>query len=367
MAYIFVFIFSLIFFYLASKTLSNNKRLLGYTFLCIAILIPSLLAGFRDMHIGTDTKGYVQPYFEIALSCSTYKLFQLLLSAEPLYGYLTYIVSECTRNVGWLLFFIQFFILGFICLSVLNLKKYDLLPFSAFIYFFAFYNRSLNMTRQMMAMAICLYAFSFLLKRRYYWSLLFAFISLGFHSTSFLFFIIYPLFFIVKECPSKKMRILLFLATSSVLFLQDSLIQIFINRGMLSDKFLNYTSSGIWGSNLPLSDLFYALFFFVTIWKAKRYIIKYIDDYYYFQTLSSITIILCFAALNSTFAVRVMYYISFLSILIIPLCVNRYFFKQKHSLYLRTIIACLLFYWFMSIPYANLGETYPYSSKILQY
>ena len=62
MIYLITFSFSTFFTFIAEHTRRNKGLFLLYSL--IAILFPSLLAGFRDRGIGTDTIGYVDIVWE---------------------------------------------------------------------------------------------------------------------------------------------------------------------------------------------------------------------------------------------------------------------------------------------------------------
>ena len=65
MIYVLMFVTSLFFLKIACIFRKNNK-LLFLLFSIIGILLPCLLAAFRDLSIGTDIKVYIQPLFNSA-------------------------------------------------------------------------------------------------------------------------------------------------------------------------------------------------------------------------------------------------------------------------------------------------------------
>lgn len=368
MIYVITFFISLIFCKIASILLKDYK-IVGLCFLFIAISIPSLLAGCRDIDVGTDTSGYVLQYFRIAKYEDSFNNYNSRISTEIGYSVFNYVITRSFKNFACLLFFIEFFVLSLISLSIINLKKYALLPWSFFVYFSLYFASSLNTTRQIMSMAVCLYSFSFLLDRKYARSLLIAFAAIAFHFTAFIFFAIFPLYYLINKISSKNFiffQILISVSCIVIVFLLDYVITSFIGVGLLTDKFDAYTSTNnTFGSNIPLSDLLSSSVIFVIIAVFKKYYSESNSIKNFFHIIFLISVILCFSAIKSTFAVRGMYYFSFLSIIIIPVYLSK-FENRRLRLFLNfSFIIFFILYWMLTVTYANLGETYPYKSKIL--
>jgi hypothetical protein len=342
-------------------------------FSLVALLFPCVLAGCRDISIGSDTGGYVEICFSTALSCSTFQQFQAMLFAEfePLYNLLTYTVASLTPDIAWLLFTIQFIIILLIWLSANKLRNHAPVWFFMFLYFLIFYGISLNMTRQMLAMAFCLYSFAFLTERKFLKSILAFLPALGFHSTAFIYLILYLAFyFFVYKAPSvRKVRLYEIIAILGGIILVaylGNIIKGFISLGMLTDKFSAYATNDVWGASIPVSKLTLGLVcsaIFLCVPKREKH---RIGNYYYYEFILWMIVIFCFSGLISTFAVRGGDYFSFLLIIILPMTL--YDGRKIRNPYKKTfpfIIMFFLFYWYMTIVIANLSETYPYTSKIL--
>jgi hypothetical protein len=372
MIYIITFFFSILSFYIAEKCLLIRKKIAYCFFLLIAILIPSILAGCRNLEIGVDVLVYVKDLYDLAHSCTSFALFQqsLVDPVEHLYLLFTYIVASYTNNVAWLLFFIQFLIISLVYISAFKFKQHIPIWFCMLIYFFLFYGTSLNATRQTMAQAFCLLSFSFLLNRKFLKSFLVFLPALGFHVTALIYLLQYPLFFftISSYSISKKRMIeiaLIFIASIIVIYL-DTIINLLVSYRILGDKFIKYTTDDRWGSSFPIALFTYSLVFlmlFLCSPKQERTEIAY---YYYFRYILLSCVIFSFSGYISTLAVRGVYYFSFLFILILPMLLFdcrkiRKPFKKMFPL----ILCFFLFYWFMTIMVANLSGTYPYTSKIL--
>ncbi|WP_139422927.1 EpsG family protein [Chryseobacterium mulctrae] len=367
MIYLFVFFLSLIFFKLTDFFLDKKKGL-AILFLIVAILIPSAFAGCRDLSIGTDTSFYVLEYFKEAKHAKNFfKYREDVARAETGYAIFNYIVVKIFNNISWLLFFIQGFIMLFITLAILQLKKSRLLPWAFLIYFLLYFSNSLNMTRQTMAIAMCIYAFSNLLTGRIIKALIIVCLAASFHFTAYIFLTVFPVYFYTSRFIKNFWLFQLVVSIACILFvvLLDAVIVAFIGVGVLGEGFGTYKSGGIYGSNLPVSDLFLCFVFFILFVFFKKYSVLQEFQKNLFQTIFLISIILCFAAVQSTFAIRGMYYFSFLSIIIVPLLITSIENKKIEYILWISVFCFFLLYWALTIPYANLGETYPYKSKIL--
>lgn len=366
MIYLFVFFVSLIFFKLSDFFL-DKKKVLGILFLIIAILIPSIFAGCRDLNIGTDTSSYVRDYFREARQAKSFFRYNEDVSTDVGYSYFNYIITKIFNDFSFLLFFIQAFIITFIALAILQLKKTNLLTWAFLVYFLLYFSNSLNMTRQMMALAVCLYSFSNLITGNRIKALILVGLASTFHFSAFIFFAIFPIYFYTSKF-IKNFWLFQFIVGVSfilVVFLLDYIIIGIVGLGAVKEGFENYKSGGLYGSNLPLSDLFLCIVFFSLLITFRKFSQLETSQKNLFQTVFLISIILCFAAIQSTFAIRGMYYFSYLSIIIIPLLINS-IEDKKIQLIMGFICAALfILYWGLTIPYANLGETYPYQSKIL--
>lgn len=366
MIYLFTFFLSITFFKLADFFL-DKKKVLGILFLVIAILIPSILAGCRDLSVGTDTSFYVRDYFRDAKYARNFFAYKEKIPAEIGYATFNYLVTKIFHSISWLLFFIQGFIMLFITLSILNLKKKNLLPWAFLVYFLLYFSNSLNMTRQTMAIAVCLYSFSNLLTGRFAKALVFAGIAIAFHLTAFIFLTVFPIYFYTSKFIKNfwLFQLLISVACIIIVLMLDTIIVTFIGAGVLAEGFDTYTSGGIYGSNIPASDLFLCFVFFLVFVIFKQFSSLDEDRKNFFQTIFLVSIILCFAAIQSTFAVRGMYYFSFMSIVIIPLLIGNITDRKIEYLLWICVFSLFMLYWGLTIPYANLGETYPYKSKIL--
>ena len=165
--YLFTFLLTLCFCYFGEQQINKKtykSRYIAAICFFMVILLPSLLAGIRANSVGIDVMVYVVPYFEGAKYVDSISALSTIYGGEYWYSALVYIVSRITDNVGILLFILQFLVIAPILKALLNLKEKVSITFGIFIYLFLFYNMSLNVMRQLVAVAFVLLAVSYYLK-----------------------------------------------------------------------------------------------------------------------------------------------------------------------------------------------------------
>ena len=368
MIYLLIFFLSFLLLNLSAFFYNSKKKRVGQFILLIALILPAALAGLRDLSVGTDTGFYVWDGYKDANRADSYSYYTMKSFLEPGYNILNYTITKIFQNFHWLLFFIQWFILSFIGWSVLNLKNYKLLPWAFLTYYLLYFNNSLNMTRQTMAIVICMFSFSYLLKRQYIISIIIALIAMFFHFTSFIFLAVFPIYYLSNKIKTRFWLVqigVLLIAAIAVIALDD-LITLFIGSGVLTQRYDAYTSkNGMFGSNIPISDLFLVVAFTFLFFIFQKF--SKLDKNFknLFGTLFMISIVLCFAAIKSTFAVRGMYYFSYLSIIMIPMLIISIDNKNAKKILKLGLFFLYILFWVLTVVVANLGHTYPYTSEIL--
>lgn len=178
MIYIVYFLISCSFFWLSEK---SKSRFVRNGLAIIAILIPCILAGLRADTIGTDVKVYVEPMYNAAKkshSLSTYMnqrwfviwRYMYVNKFEIGFSLMVFLVQKLGGSFALVLFFIQLLIVAPIYIGLRKIHKPYPICFGMLVFYYLFYNTSLNMMRQWIAMAILFMAFSYLIleeKKKY--------------------------------------------------------------------------------------------------------------------------------------------------------------------------------------------------------
>ena len=108
--YIITFIFSCCLTFIAQQMFIKNKKIPGILASFFAIILPAIIAGLRDITIGTDTSSYFR-YFNYACDSNTFMEYNNLSRLEIGYNLIIYIVSRFTNNFNVFLFIAQLFVM----------------------------------------------------------------------------------------------------------------------------------------------------------------------------------------------------------------------------------------------------------------
>lgn len=147
-----------------------SRKSVGFKFwLLVSMMLPCLLAGFRATSIGTDVTGYAEPLFDVARSCDTFTTFYntdwLRLSTwkytsaadfEIGYVVLVWVASRVFSTVQGLLFLTQLLVAIALYWTLLRSECDEALPCGVCVYLFMYFNQSLNLMRQWIAVAFVL-------------------------------------------------------------------------------------------------------------------------------------------------------------------------------------------------------------------
>lgn len=202
MIYIITFISSCVFLGLSEKSRSRYiKKLLVF----IAILLPCILAGMRADTIGTDVKVYVEPLYNAAKQLTSfssymnqrwYVIWRYMYVSKFEIGFTTlvYLIVKFGGSLGTVLFFIHALIVAPIYFGLKRMDKKYPIWLGMLVFYLMFYNTSLNMMRQWIAMAILFWGLSYLLtnkKKKYF---IVVIVACLFHTSALMGFAIYFLY-----------------------------------------------------------------------------------------------------------------------------------------------------------------------------
>lgn len=190
--YIVVFAISTILFKLGDFTKKKQRIYIDF----LAILLLCLLAGFRSEMIGTDTRGYIQPMIRGAISSQNIKEFfryswmqgyQLRTPIDYEIGYTmsVFVASKIFKSIVVTQTILEMLVvLPIYC----ALRKKEDVPiwFGMLVFMLQFFNASLNMSRQSIAMSFMLLAITYWMKDKKEKCILFLICAVLFHTTGLL-------------------------------------------------------------------------------------------------------------------------------------------------------------------------------------
>lgn len=338
----------------------------------IALLIPCLIAGLRDKTIGTDVQVYVEPLFQTAQSAETFVSFYNAEFYKPTtwsYDFvnefeigfvaLTYIIAKLFNSMPVLLFAIQALTVIPIYKGLRTFGNTQPVWLGMAVYYLMYYNQSLNMMRQWIAMAFLFYGFRFLTSdryRRYFLNLVIAFL---FHSSAVLgiaIFFVYRL--VAKEnAYNKKVKALLL-----VLIGVCSILSLDFFAGIVSWLGLRYDFYISGALKLMPNQILYRLPILLLLAFRWKYL-KRTDQHANFYLVMLVYDLLA-SQLTSIYANsgRIGLFFSEYYMLAYPaLCVSSTSKKNRQAM--RLFVLCYLcVYWWYTYVYMGSSATVPYVS-----
>ncbi|NQK68627.1 EpsG family protein [Streptococcus suis] len=356
MVYLITFFITIFLFYFAEVLSKKNKRL-AILMLLIASLPLGLLAGFRSERIGTDLIVYVRPIFLLSINVDSFsQLVQLKPDTEIGYLFLNFVISRFTNDFQLYLFIVEYIIILFFALGLFRFRTKGSLTFGMLLFCFLFYNRSLNIVRQFLAMSIIFLNLKYYFENKDLKFIISVMFASLFHTSAI---IVLPIIYLAK-LKNKVWQYLSYLTIFiSVIFYSEIIQFLVIDLGILSSKYLffvnNRTELGI---NYPeeFIRIIFLIFLFGYGYFNKKSEIENKSKLDMFMTFD---FILLQIGTISIYASRITWF--FFSIYLISL--SRFFYQQTQVY--RIIANILLFillllYWWWSFVYSNYGQTYPF-------
>lgn len=338
----------------------------------VVCILLSSLAGFRDKGVGTDTLVYTDQYFQEALYCDS--LFDVVNNDTGLdvcFLALAYFASLFTHDIWLFYFLIEFVISIFIILAFIRLSKnYKIHP-AVFLlsYMLIVFNYSLNAMRQECAMSIVLFAYSYILERKWIPYIFFSFIAFLFHSTTIITLVLVG-FYVMSNIENEKVRALLIVLSLAIMVVAINFYYELLNYlGEGSNSMMEHFANG-YGINsrfdntdrIPKTELGLALLgYFVMYLSYRRRIIAGSVLSFHF-IINSVFLLSLFLSYYNIYAYRIGLYFLLISILLWSMEMS----SNKIKLYEHIIVYFIvLFYWVYSYIFLGNSETIPYTSRIL--
>lgn len=229
---------------------SQKKLRLRVPCLFLSVLILAFLAGVRDYSVGTDVNVYGLYAFQRASSYSS--IFNLItnynMDIEFGYAFIAFIVSRFSNNPHLFFFIIGIINYGLIAYAIYKYHG-NISPWMAWMFFFfLFFSDTFNIMRQTLALAFFLVGFSYVQKRDYKKTVLFAIASILFHSSAILGVFIYFFYsYISKRKVNKKTLMEVFLIATVCTFLIPFVLPFLLKLGILPAMYSRYIGNTTMG------------------------------------------------------------------------------------------------------------------------
>lgn len=355
--YVLTFAISLFFVYRAQ--LSNS--IVGVVIFCfLGALIPSFVAGVRDLSIGVDVSVYAEPCYNLAettdfdvytiQSARWGVLFPLLIYGGYLMG-----------SLSWGLGFVEFFVCMNVLIALFLQRRKMSVVIGYFLFLFLFYNMSFNLMRQSMALACCSLAFSLMLKSK--WKIAVIPLILGFlsHSSVLIFSLLLLEFYLLVVKRNKKglYEKVIYLGIPLVTIMYQKILDTTIVLGIVSNHYEAYGEGNV--TSFSYTNTLSQLCFFVFMQQfAKKNAL--FRPYKKFSLIAVYTaFFLTILSIINVWAFRAAFYIEIIYIVLFPLVLQTTTNKQLVKLFCFFVIVL----WFYDAIINGVNGTYPYTSDVL--
>lgn len=396
MIYIVCFLLSTMFAFFAAKTQSRWK-IIVCSFL--SIMLPLLLAGLRDISIGIDTSNYhdMDRYWATASTAGSVKEYMDFYLPQGYGEVLFALLVGAMGQIGsfnLFLFVVHGWILICVYIGAFRLRKYVQPWLVLLLFYFAFYNHSLNVMRQYMALSIAFVFLADLLEKKYLRYCIGVVIATMFHTSGFIavgLLVIHVILYsdfrkvLPRFDPAMRNRkLFIFVAVAMTVLLFNPAVRLLVSEGILHEKYLFYTKSSFKGYNL-LSTLF-LLVEMVPLILLKRNLKRKTPVFDFFFTTSVVYLILYQITAFVTYGKRIAAYCSFANLVTLALLaqgldekisvttpswlgskvITLFKFPQnfdenkKRFLGMVLVIGAVVFYWAYVYVLRNASETIPY-------
>lgn len=368
--YLTTFALSLLGVWLADIQYEDKRMFLTSSLL--AMLPPIVLAGFRDATVGTDMQVYILSTYEKMVSSgqgfldfvSTYDG-----DLEILYLFINYLTAQFSDQPFLLLIIIHVLIIVPLFATAMKWRPYLSPVLFMFIYYMIFFQESLSIVRQSIALSFSMLAFTYLLEKKYVFYAVYSLVAIGFHNTAVIAFAFPLVFFIIKWFPLQKYYLgYLGLCVAFILFMMniELLIAWLIDSGWLDYKYLKYTSlvgefEAILGAtNLVVKIAVLVYIAFVMLLYVPDTLVKT------FLVLAVLDFVFSLCALIVQPLDRISLYFRLVSCLSIPYMLSNYSlsYSSGDRQYQVPVVyawgVLLFFYWFYVYMLGNYDDTADY-------
>jgi len=226
-----------------AQTLYKKNPKISKFLSLIAILILSLFAAIRGLTVGTDINIYGYRYFHSAGYYPNIISYLNFYETEHLYFVLNYIVYSLTHNIHVLFFVFQFFIALVVYNIAYKEKENGTMWLYILSYLMLWFNSSLNILRQSLAIFVILYAFRYIEDKKYFKYIIAVLVASLFHKSALLC-LIFPLLSLLSNSKRQKLYLILIVIVTLIVYNYLDYIIIFTQNNMsFFQKYVSYLSN----------------------------------------------------------------------------------------------------------------------------
>ena len=367
--YIVTFALSLLGVKMADLWFDDQRRFLAGSIL--AVLPPILIAGLRDSTVGSDMELYIVPIFN-GIASNGQNLIEFIDSYPDMeigYLFVNYVIAQLTDQPFFLLICIHVLIIIPLYIAAMKWREHLSPVLFMFIFYMFFFQESLSIVRQSIALSFSMLAFTFFWEKKYTRYFLFMIIAFLFHQTAVIALSL-PLAYLMVDRFSIREYYYYYIGIALVIALfflsLDNILIWMIENDYIDLKFLKYTSADntftpvLGTTNLAVKIVTIAYFVYIMIINKADTILKL------FLVVAVLDMLFSLCALIMQPLDRISLYFRLVSCISIPYAIYNYpiLFDDDDVPYTRPIIGLfglLLFaYWFYVYMLGNYDDTADY-------
>ena len=370
MIYLACFAASGFFAYLANRA---EKRRNFILFSAVSILLPVLLAGLRDYSIGTDVDNYLnlECFWKGAISADSAKEYVLYYRStglrEKLFAWFIGIIAQTTGEFRVFLFVCHFIVVCGMYVGAFRLKHHAPPEAVLVMFYLLYFNSSLNLIRQFMALAVVFAFMADLEKHKLLYYLryfLATTIMVKIHSITLIAYAPALIMFILytgrksNKMSTVRMGIICALILIGTVFFRP-LVGLILDTRVLSGRYqyyFNYAGVGQM-SKVRIVLLLLELGGIIVFYRKLR---KNNSNFDFYLVNFAAFVAMQIMAPSIHYGFRLTYYFAFANLVLVamlPTCLEK---KWHRAVAYAGIFALMLFYWNHHYVAGGAGETFPY-------
>ena len=370
MIYLIVFAASTLLIKNADKEINRirSKRIVRICYIGVALFLPSLLAGLRDYSIGTDVLVYGNTWFEYAISDADFHHYIAWGTAsgiDLIYCIINYIIARFTDNAHWFYFIFSFITTGLIYKSAEDNRDIVEPYFVMLSYYLLFYNQSLNMLRQSLALAIAACSFSYIRKNQYPQFALCAILAFLAHRSAIVVILLLLIYKIVNSQIRTLGKAMVLIGALIALFSINYIYTVLVHIGLLTTRYDNYFDIQQRGG-FYIHLILLCAPYFVLIYSLIK---EFICDKLVREAINGLKYYLLFSmivgcvSLKMTYISRIVLYFDIMLIFTVPLIASNLsptLVMNGRKINKVVLTLWMLIYWIIVYVVRNSGETFPF-------
>ncbi len=337
----------------------------------LAVLPPILIAGLRDSTVGSDMELYIVPIFT-GIASNGQNLMEFIDSypfMEIGYLFVNYVIAQLTDQPFFLLASIHILIIIPLYITAMKWRECLSPVLFMFIFYMIFFQESLSIVRQSIALSFSMLALTFFIEKRYINYFVFIIIAFLFHQTAVIA-LSFPLVYIIVDRFSIREYYLYYIGVTLIIVLfflnLDGILIWLIDSGYIDLKFLKYTSEDntfspvLGATNIVVKIIIIAYIVFTMVLYKPDAILKF------FFVMAVLDILFSLCALIMQPLDRISLYYRLITCISIPYIIYSYpvIYSDDETPYTRPIegLFCVLLfaYWFYVYMLGDYDDTANY-------